>query len=418
MKTLTKYSWFHTFVGFVCLSIIHCFVAFTLKFASSSLMVWGHTVYFVTDNRSTSSFENQHVYILQHFDLLVLSFLSSERKSQYPRVLVCLSFFNIIAEWHLYPAPTSWSVYTAPTTGSLVLGASFVMAQVWKVIADTLQSTAHLLPPPADSALGLVGTVARLTQKVLEGKEVSKENQRYIGQLVSRAVDIASIIKKYVAESRYRDEVFLRFVTSFHTTMEEVSSFVANFAHERWLQRLINGSAVKSQFKDLWRQLDAIAVDFTIHFLRIMDSKGPHERIEHPKLRDFWKHSMTNVHEAKWIHFWDQFLFEFPSAQPFLTGASASANKVKFQEKALPKDANFVGPLEINNLFQPPTALVEEILSSVLAGDEQAVILKYQVKLLFGTSAFESVSNLRSPSIHSSNQNTAPPGLRASNQSN
>ncbi|CAN5975614.1 unnamed protein product [Sphagnum jensenii] len=109
-----------------------------------------------------------------------------------------------------------------------------------------------------------------------------------------------------------------------------------------------------------------------------MDSKGPHERIEHPKLRDFWKHSMTNVHEAKWIHFWDQFLFEFPSAQPFLTGASASANKVKFQEKALPKDANFVGPLEINNLFQPPTALVEEILSSVLAGDEQAVILKYQ----------------------------------------
>jgi hypothetical protein len=84
----------------------------------------------------------------------------------------------------------------------------------------------------------------------------------------------------------------------------------------------------------------------------------------------------------------------------------------------LPKDANFVGPVEINNLFQPPTALVEEILSSVLAGDEQAIILKYQVKLLFGTSAFESVSNLRSPSIHSSNQNTAPTGLRASNQSN
>ncbi|CAK9881829.1 unnamed protein product [Sphagnum jensenii] len=252
------------------------------------------------------------------------------------------------------------------------------MAQVWKVIADTLQSTAHLLPPPADSAVGLVGTVARLTQKALEGKEASKENQRYIEQLVNRAVEIASIIKKYVAESRYRDEVFLRFVTSFHTTMEEVSSFVANFAHERWLQRLIYGSALKSQFKDLWRQLDAIAVDFTLHFLRIMDSKGPHERIEHPKLRDFWKHSMTNVHEAKWIHFWDQFLFEFPSAQPFLTGASASANNVKFQEKALPKDANFVGPLEINNLFQPPTALVEEILSSVLAGDEQAVILKYQ----------------------------------------
>jgi len=299
-----------------------------------------------------------------------------------------------------------------------VLGASFVMAQVWKVIADTLQSTAHLLPPPADSAVGLVGTVARLTQKALEGKEASKENQRYIGQLVSRAVEIASIIKKYVAESRYRDEVFLRFVTSFHTTMEEVSSFVANFAHERWLQRLIYGSTMKSQFKDLWRQLDAIAVDFTLHFLRIMDSKGPHERIEHPKLRDFWKHSMKNVHEAKWIHFWDQFLFEFPSAQPFLTGASASANKVKFQEKALPKDANFVGPLEINNLFQPPTALVEEILSSVLAGDEQAVIPKCQVKLLFVTSAFESVSNLRSPSIHSSNQNTAPPGLRASNQSN
>ncbi len=134
-----------------------------------------------------------------------------------------------------------------------MLGATFVMAQVWKVIADTLQSTAGFLPPPADSAVGLVGTVARLTQKVLEGKEASKENQRYIGQLVSRAVEIASIIKKYVAESRYRDEVFLRFVTSFHTTMEEVSSFVANFAHERWLQRLINGSPVKSQFKDLWR---------------------------------------------------------------------------------------------------------------------------------------------------------------------
>ncbi len=162
---------------------------------------------------------------------------------------------------------------------------------------------------------------------------------------------------------------------------------MANFAQERWLQRLINGRAVKSQFTDLWRQLDAIAVEFTIHFLRIMDSKGPHERIEHPKLLNFWKHSMTNVHKAKSIHFWDQFLFEFPSAQPFLTGASASANKVKFQEKALPKDANFVGPLEINNLFQPPTALVEEILFSVLAGDEQAVILKYQVKLLFGTSA-------------------------------
>jgi len=262
-----------------------------------------------------------------------------------------------------------------------VLGASFVMAQVWKVIADTLESSALLLPSPADSAVGLVGNVARLTQKALEGKEASKENQRYIEQLVGRAVDIASIIEKYVAESRYRDEVFLRFVTSFHTIMEEVSSFVANFAQERWVQRLINGSAVKSQFTDMWRQLDAVAVDFTIHFLRIMGSKGPHERIEHPKLRDFWKHSMTNVHEAKWIHFWDQFLFEFPSAQPFLTGASASANKVKFQEKALPRDANFVGPLEINNLFQPPTALVEEILSSVLAGYEQAVILKYQVKL-------------------------------------
>ncbi len=54
--------------------------------------------YYVADNRSTSSFENQHVYLLQHFDLLVLSFLSSERKYQHPRVLVCLSFFNIIAE--------------------------------------------------------------------------------------------------------------------------------------------------------------------------------------------------------------------------------------------------------------------------------------------------------------------------------
>jgi hypothetical protein len=288
-------------------------------------------------------------------------------------------------------------VYTTPTTGSLVLGASFVMAQAWKVIADTLQSTAHLLPPPADSAVGLVGTVARLTQKALEGKEASKENQQYIEQLVKRAVEIASIIKKYVAESTSRDEVFLRFVTSFHTTMEEVSSFVANFAHERWLQKLINGKAVKSQFTDLWRQLDAIAMDFTNHFLTIMYSKGPHELIEHPKLRDFWKHSMTNVHEVKWIHFWDQFQFEFPSAQPFLTGASASANKVKFQEKALPRDANFVGSLEINNLFQPPTALFEEIFSSVLAGDEQALILKYQVKLLFGTSAFKSVSNLRSP---------------------
>lgn len=256
------------------------------------------------------------------------------------------------------------------------------MAQVWKVIADTFESSALLLPSPADSAVGLVGNVARLTQKALECKEASKENQRYIEQLVGRAVDIASIIAKYVAESRYRDEVFLRFVTSFHIIMEEVSSFVASFAQERWVQRLINGSAVKSQFTDMWRQLDAIAADFTIHFLRIMDSKGPHERIEHPKLRDFWKHSMTNVHEAKWIHFWDQFLFEFPSAQPFLTGASASANKVKFQEKALPRDANFVGPLEINNLFQPPTALVEEILSSVLASYEQAVILKYQVKLL------------------------------------
>jgi hypothetical protein len=44
------------------------------------------------------------------------------------------------------------------------------MAQVWKIIADTLESTAHLLPPPADSAVGLVCTIARLTQKALEGK--------------------------------------------------------------------------------------------------------------------------------------------------------------------------------------------------------------------------------------------------------
>jgi hypothetical protein len=112
-------------------------------------------------------------------------------------------------------------MYTAPTTGSLVLGASFVTAQVWKIIADTLESTAHLLPPPADSAVGLVGTVARLTRKALEGKEASKENQRYIEQLVNRAVDMAKIIEKYVAESRSRDEVFLRFVTSFHTIMRK-----------------------------------------------------------------------------------------------------------------------------------------------------------------------------------------------------
>ncbi|CAK9236131.1 unnamed protein product [Sphagnum troendelagicum] len=183
------------------------------------------------------------------------------------------------------------------------------MAQVWKVIADTLQSTAHLLPPPADSAVGL-----------------------FRGEFCARAM---------VAEADIRE-------------CAEVP---------------VQGSVEAA---------GCYSVHFTLHFLRIMDSKGPHERIEHPKLRDFWKNSMTNVHEAKWIHFWDQFLFEFPSAQPFLTGASASANKVKFQEKALPKDANFLGPLEINNLFQPPTALVEEILSSVLAGDEQAVILKYQ----------------------------------------
>jgi len=292
------------------------------------------------------------------------------------------------------------------------------MAEVWKVIADTLESTADALPPPANSAVRLVGTVARLTQKVLEAKKVSKENQRYIEQLTNRAVDFAKIIENYVPESRVDDEDFLRFVDKFHSIMQQVSSFVNKFLQENLLQRMIKGKADKSQFMDLWRQLDTTATEFTMHFLRIMDSKGPHGCIEHPELQDFWKRSMKNVHEAKWIHFWDLFAFEFSRAKPFLTGASASANMVKFQRKALPRDPNFVGSFEINNLFQPPTAHVEEILSSVLAGDEQAVIPKYQVKLLFGTSAFESVSNLHSPSIHSSNQNTAPPGLRASNQSN
>jgi hypothetical protein len=123
---------------------------------------------------------------------------------------------------------------------------------VWEGIAVLLESSALVPPPPANSAVGLVVDVVWLTQKALEGKEANKENQLYIEQLVNRAVDIAKIMENYVAESRCRD---------------------ANFAHERWLQRPINGSAVKSQFKDLWRQQDAMAADFTIHFLRITSRK-------------------------------------------------------------------------------------------------------------------------------------------------
>lgn len=255
------------------------------------------------------------------------------------------------------------------------------MSDTWEDVARKLEKEiVPYLSPSAGTALSLMVQLASLTYRVLEAKGVSKKNQQLVEQLSERALIVSRMIELSVAQCRDRDPAFTTFVSTFRTTIEDVLSFVQKFEQQRWIEKIVSSDEVKSQSADLWRRLDALAADYRGYLLKNYFFRGASERIEHPQMRDFWNFCMKNAFEAKWVHFWDQLLYEYPGLRQFLSGPLASHNKRKLQEKALGDqgsrsacDVRKVGPSEINNLFQPPNTPVEQIISSLLAGQKRSV---------------------------------------------
>ncbi|CAM6099590.1 unnamed protein product [Calypogeia fissa] len=243
----------------------------------------------------------------------------------------------------------------------------------WKALSVRLDQLARNLLPPADTAVGLMAKVALLTDTVLETKKVSTKNQRLVEQLSERSLIVSRMIELYVGESRPENDMFIEFVSGFRDTIADVAALIEKFVQLRWIERLLDGGDLRVEFKDLSTRLEVLAAGYRAHLLQKMIFGGPAERIEHPQIRDFWRRSMMNVLDAKWDYFWDQLVHDFPGTLQFLSGPSALRNKVKLQAIAIPHDVNFVGPWEINNLFQSPQNSVEHIIGTVLAGDQQTL---------------------------------------------
>ncbi|CAM6113099.1 unnamed protein product [Calypogeia fissa] len=242
----------------------------------------------------------------------------------------------------------------------------------WKALSVRLDQLARNLPPPADTAVGLMAKVALLTDTVLETKNVSTKNQRLVEQLSERSLIVSRMIELYVGESRPENDMFIEFVSGFRDTIADVAALIEKFVQLRWIERLLDGGDLRLEFKDLSTRLEVLAAGYRAHLLQKMIFGGPAEHIEHPQIRDFWRRSMMNVLEAKWDYFWDQLMHDFPGTRQFLSGPSALRNKVKLQAIAIPHDVNFVGPWEINNLFQSQNS-VEHIIGAVLDGDQQTL---------------------------------------------
>ncbi|CAM6082876.1 unnamed protein product [Calypogeia fissa] len=231
----------------------------------------------------------------------------------------------------------------------------------WKVVSSMLGLAMPLLSAPAMTTVGLMAKFDSFRCTVLE----AKENQQMVLQLYSRAGMVSAMIEQCsLSERRPQGEVFNELVSTFHATMEDVEKFYEKFWAQGWFKRLVQGAEVKSEFDGLWQRLDAHAADYRTLLLKRIVSGGPSERIAHPRLREFWRMSMNNVLEAKWVHFWEQLLHEFLKLQQYL---SLHYNVKLLEAKADPRDPKFVGPWEINNLFQPPTSSIEDIISTALA---------------------------------------------------
>lgn len=230
----------------------------------------------------------------------------------------------------------------------------------WKVLSRMLGLAAPFLSPAARTAVGFMGKFDSFRCSLME----AKDNQQMVVQLYARAGLVSAIIEHSLPERRPQDEAFNELVLSFRDTMDDVKRFYQKFWQQGWFQRLVQGDQVKSEFESLWRRLDAHAADYRTLLLERLASRGPSERIAHPRLREFWRVSMNNALEAKWVHFWEQLLHDFPEVQQLLR----SNDNVKLLEaKADPRDQHCVVPWEINNLFQPPTSSVKEIIRTALA---------------------------------------------------
>lgn len=245
----------------------------------------------------------------------------------------------------------------------------------WNVVATTLKAAALCTPAPASSVLGVIGNLASLTSGALEARAVSKKNPLLIDQLLERALILSSMLERsYVAECRPQDEVFGKILSSYKDTMVDVLGFARKSpgVHQGLIRTVLTGSAfqIQSDVADLCKRLDTVMANYTLYLLIKSVSKGPAEGIEHPQLRGFWiKNFKDNVGVKLWVDFWEKLKLDFPDTREFLSGQTASKNKEILQARALPRDPKFVGPSEINNLFQPPGKSVGKIISTVLAGD-------------------------------------------------